>query len=77
MNFEKTEKPRIVSVILQIKPYTLYMWKWWGFPEFKQIFSHLSQPRTNFSIFDLISSHDMQKQIVFRKSGPLMGKCFK
>jgi len=36
MNFGKTEKPRFVSSILQIKPYTLYMWKWWGFPDFKK-----------------------------------------
>jgi len=40
MNFEKTEKPRFVSIILQIKPDIRYtMWKWWGFSDFKNIFT--------------------------------------
>jgi len=28
MNSGITEKPRFVCIILQIKPNTLYMWKW-------------------------------------------------
>jgi len=37
--FWKAEKPRFVSLILQIKPYMLYMLKLWVSPTLKIIFT--------------------------------------
>jgi len=64
MNFGTTEKPRFISIILQITPYTQYLWKWWGFPDFKTYFHTFPIPGPTFYFwFDSITWYAITNRI--------------
>jgi len=66
-HFGKAGMLRVVPIILKIKPYTLYMWKWWGFFDFKKYFHIFSIREPTFNFFYFVPSHDMQKQVILEK----------